>query len=76
MGNGIWDFPDCPTLNNVSHIHGQCQLLQLQCTFYVQAFELMCVGEWNDTLLELELLTRIARLALLQGNYHLVGVTM
>lgn len=19
MGNGIWDFPDCPSLNNVSH---------------------------------------------------------
>lgn len=40
----------------------------------MQAFELMCVGEWSDTLLELELLTRIARLALVQGNYHLVGV--
>ena len=43
------------------------------CSVYcVQAFELMCVGGWSDVLLELELLTRIARLALLQGNYHLV----
>jgi tetratricopeptide (TPR) repeat protein len=53
MGNRIWDFPDCPSLN--------------------EAFELVCACQWSDVMLELELLTRIARLALLQGNHSLVN---
>ena len=32
----------------------------------------MCACQWTDLLLELELLTRIARLALTQKNYDLV----
>lgn len=50
----------------------RCVCVSSYSVYCVQAFELMCVGEWSDVLLELELLTRIARLALLQGNYHLV----
>ena len=40
-----------------------------------QAFELVCGCQWSDVLLELELLTRIARPALLQSNYKLVPGT-
>ena len=42
--------------------------------FLVQAFDLVSSGKWSgeDLILKLELLTRTARLALLQKNYSLV----
>ena len=43
-----------------------------KCLCSLQGFELVSVCEWNDVLLELELLARIARLAFLQKSYSLV----
>ena len=81
MGNRIWDFPDCPSLNDVSHTPIQNTYRTLVLMMYIviytctQAFELVCGCQWSDVLLELELLTRIARPALLQSNYKLVPGT-
>ena len=77
MGNKIWDFPDCPSLTEVTlylHTFCQCGSHNAYLLVYIQAFELLSVCEWSDVLLELELLTRIARLALLQKSYSLVQV--
>ena len=41
----------------------------------LQAYQLICESQWSNKLLEVELLAKTARLALLQNNYTLVNFT-
>lgn len=72
QGNGIWEFPNPPTLQTVKITKNRHQLISFSPDG--QVFSILSECEWVDYLLELEMWATLAQLALEHNAYDLVCV--
>ena len=71
QGNGIWDFPNCPTLTEARI---SCTRILTYHTSLTQVSSMVSECEWGEELVEMEVWVRLAELALRNKEDSLVSL--